>query len=300
MMPNVLLVAMTNYLLAAILLSAIQSGDLSNGTSEPIHCGHLRVSREVFPKGMKVEHITFVGNPALPVVMQDVIAESLKATTFDDDKRGLEDVGERLHDAWQEQGYFNAKPVPKLSRTLEDSPGQRVVALTVDVEAGNQYRLGEIAFRQVTQFSAAELRSLFPIQQGDVFDTHKIQKGMEELRKGYGAKGFISFAAVPHTTINENTAVISLTIDADECQQIHIGRVNVLGVNPALTQKLLNEAGLRAGSIFDPSRLREFFEKVSLFDRALRSRYLPISLGLRYQRQTLWPKTDRRSSRLVL
>jgi outer membrane protein assembly factor BamA len=209
---------------------------------------------------MKIENVTFVGNTALPVVMQDAIGESVKATTFLDN--AWEEVGERLRDAWQEQGYFNAKLVPKLTRTLEDSPGKRVVALTVDVEAGHQYLLGEIDFRQVTQFSAAELRSLFPIQQGDIFDTHMIQKGMEELRKTYAAKGFVNFAAVPTTTINEHTAVISLTIDLDEGQQFHIGRVNALGVNPALTQKPLNEAGLEAGSIFDPSRLIAFFEKI--------------------------------------
>lgn len=215
-------------------------------------------------KEMKIERLIFIGDPQLQLALQDKIAKSLADMVWEDSQDSLTELAERIRDAWQEQGYFKAKVTPKGSQTLEDSAEKRTVAITVDVDAGKQYRLEEIRFEKNAQFSPGQLRPLFPVQQGEIFDTHKVQKGMEEMRKAYGAKGFINFAAVPSFTLNETTQAVSLTMEVEEGKQFHFGRVEVLGLDPALSQRLLHESGLEAGNVFDAFRFAEFFRRNKL------------------------------------
>jgi outer membrane protein assembly factor BamA len=165
---------------------------------------------------------------------------------------------------WQQQGYFLAAVAKPTADELHDAPLERTVAITVDIHAGQAYRLNGIEIRNATQFAATELRPLFPIQQGDIFDTHKIQQGIENLRKAYGARGFINFVAVPATQIDETHALITLLVEVEEGKQFRIGKVEVLGLDPVLSEKLLRESGLEPGKIFDASLLDKFFERNKL------------------------------------
>lgn len=260
---------MWRWLIATVILLSGMSGPPAHGQdpADPQRCAADRLTRRrsvQVSKKLEVKRLIFVGDPALPLPEQDKIATALTQMNWADSQSGLDELGERIRDAWQEQGYFKAKVKKAVSQTLEDSPDKRTVEITVDVDAGKQYRLGEIEFRQNAHLSAEQLRPLFPLQQGDVFDTHKLQKGIEEMRRAYGARGFINLSTVPLFNINETTAVVSLTIEVDEGSQFRIGQAKVLGLDPVLAQKLLHESGLDTGSIFDVSRVHEFFQRNQL------------------------------------
>jgi outer membrane protein assembly factor BamA len=152
------------------------------------------------------------------------------------------------------------------------------VAITATVRAGKQYQLDEIRFSElasgpattsaavVTQeaaFSAAELRALFPVQERDIFDTHKIQKGLEELRSAYAAKGFIHAVVLPRIQPDKTTERVLVTIEIDEGKQFHIGYIKVLGLDPLVTRPLLESSGLAFGNIFDPAGLDAFFRAIT-------------------------------------
>jgi outer membrane protein assembly factor BamA len=79
---------------------------------------------------------------------------------------------------WQEDGYFKAVSNGKSEIISDDGETQHVV-LTIHVDAGMQYSLGKVAFRtneafrtgdpdEPVVFSAAELRPLLDLQEGEV------------------------------------------------------------------------------------------------------------------------------------
>jgi outer membrane protein assembly factor BamA len=260
---------MSRWLIATIIVLYGTSAPPARGqdSAEPQRCAGDRFARIIHgrsvraSKKLEIARLIFVGDPALPLPEQEKIATALTRANWTDNQDGLDHLRERIRDAWQEQGYFKAKVKKAVTQTLEDAPYKRAVEVTVYVDAGKQYWLGEIEFRQSAHLSAEQLRPLFPLQRGDVFDTHKLQKGIEEMRRAYGAKGFINFSTVPLFNINETTAVVSLTIEVEEGPQFRFGQVKVLGLDPALAQKLLHESGLDTGSIFDVSRVHEFFQR---------------------------------------
>ena len=223
-------------------------------------------------KELKVARLIFVGQPALPLSMQDQIAKSLSSEDRNDDGEAQEELVERLRDAWQQQGYF--RPEVKLSgiQVLSEDADSKTVAITVNIAAGKQYRLDEIRFTTDVfnsgnrsaplgpaeaggQFPARELRKFFPINESDLFDTHKIQVGIEELRKAYGARGFINMSVVPTFELDEKNNRITLNLEIEEGKQYRIGEVKVVGYDPPALHLLLMKFEIVPSVVFDTSQL---------------------------------------------
>lgn len=228
-------------------------------------------------KEMRVAKLHYAGQTGLSEFLQEEIADSLMQRGYDDDKEGLNDLRGRIVDAWHQQGYLKARVDLGDAQVLDESPGTRTVAITATIQAGKQYQLDEIRFADlpsgvattsaaaVTQgaaFSAAELRGLFLIQHGDIFNTHKIQEGLEELRRAYAARGFINVVVVPGTQPDETTNRVQVTLEIDEGKQFRIGHIKLLGLDPLVARPLLEGSGLVSHNIFDPTRLDAFYRAI--------------------------------------
>ncbi|HET6935770.1 MAG TPA: POTRA domain-containing protein, partial [Candidatus Angelobacter sp.] len=176
---------------------------------------------------IKVGKITFQGNKHVSTrelraamknlkplgVPNSIFLENIFARTFDASK--LEEDAERVRGALQHRGYFKAvvqDPQTKL-RTIEGGfhipPFQKrpakVMDINIPLEEGPKFRLKAITFKNNKAITnTALLRTLFPIKDGATFDTMQVGKGIENLRKAYGEIGYINFAAVPSTDIDED------------------------------------------------------------------------------------------------
>ncbi len=192
------------------------------------------------------------------------IARLLKERTYDDDPRWLEELAARIQDAFQQRGYFRPLVEDPRYRQLAGTPMEKRFAVNMSVDAGVRYRLNRIDIRNGSQFSHGELRAFLPIYDGDIFDTHAIQRGLENLRRAYGRKGFVNFSLIPSFDMDERQALITLILDFEEGRQFQLGQVKILGLDPALAQRLLHESGLERGNVFDTSLLEKFFERNKL------------------------------------
>lgn len=222
----------------------------------------LRISEgpENLPQDLeiRVRDVRFEGVITLAVTDQNEIASKLMAEVEENTPdRWLHEMEEKVQAEWQHYGFFKVR-VTAESRELSSNSGEKDVALTFQIDEGKQYRLGEMRFRNSTQFSDVQLRQLFPISQGEIFDTKKIGDGLEAVRKAYGAIGFINFTMVPEQTVDEQNALVSVDFDSDEGKQFHFGKVEILGLNQELAQQLLREYKLEPGDVFNSRRLDEF------------------------------------------
>jgi outer membrane protein assembly factor BamA len=210
---------------------------------------------------IKVASVTFLGKPALPPKDLAQIAKSLTERSYGDGPTWMEEVSARVQDAWQQRGYFKANVENPRVHVLAGTPHGKRFAVSVSVDAGPLYRLNRIDFLHGTQFSDAEVRAFLPISDGDSFDTHAIQQGLENLRKAYGMTGFINFSSAPSWDIDEHRALITLILELSEGKPFRFGQIKVLGLDPLVAKRLLFESGLETGSIFNPSLVDRFFER---------------------------------------
>ncbi len=223
---------------------------------------------------VKVGKIKFEGNKALsnrelqsamknlkPIgIPHSIFLENLFARTYDSTK--LQEDAERVRYYYQTKGYFKAlvgDPKTQIRDTngikwyfpFKSSPG-KAVDITMPVEEGQRYRLKEITFSgNKAVKNTAQLRNLFKIKDGDIFDTEAIRKGLESLRKAYAALGYINFTPVPNTDADDEKRTISLRIDLDEGKQFYVRRIEFQGNTTTRDKVIRRELALEEGQIYN-------------------------------------------------
>jgi outer membrane protein insertion porin family len=208
-------------------------------------------------------------------IPHSIFLENLFDKTFDKSK--LEEDGERVRDAYQQKGYWEAKAYDP-TVTLRDTGGSvsghhiwlikpnkpgKAADIKMQVEEGAQFRLHQINYVGVKLFRTPELlsKTFFGMDVGDVFSTQKLRKGLENMRKAYGDFGYIDFVPEPQIDKVAGTNTIDLTLTADEGKQFFIRRIDFQG-NTTTRDKvirreiLLNEGDLFSQRLWDASILR--------------------------------------------
>src|SRR5205807_7487666 len=128
----------------------------------------------------------------------------------------------------------------------------KVVDITVPIEEGDRYKLAAINFKgNKAVKNTAALRNLFPMRDGEIFNTANVRKGLENLRKAYGELGYINFTPVPDTKIDEEKKLISLEIDLDEGKPYFVRRIEFVGNTTTRDKVIRRELALDEGNVYN-------------------------------------------------
>lgn len=72
------------------------------------------------------------------------------------------EIAQRARYELQKEGYFKADVTTSDSLVLSETPGQRIIAVTLRITEGQQYRLAGINFAHNSVFTSSQLRLAFP------------------------------------------------------------------------------------------------------------------------------------------
>jgi outer membrane protein insertion porin family len=255
-----------------------------------IFTGNEHVKSRILRDAMK--NLKPIGIP------HSIFLENLFARTYDATK--LDEDTERVRAEFQNRGYFKAlvnEPKTHIRDSghqgfhiplIQHGPG-KAIDVTMPIEEGDKYRLGEITFKgnkAVTNTKA--LRSLFPIKDGDIFDRSKIAKGLEALGKAYGQLGYINFTSVPETRFDEDKKLIYIDLDLDEGKQFYVRRIEFEGNTTTRDKVIRREILLEEGQIYNQQlwelslqRLNQlgFFDNLKPDDPSTTERHLDEKNG---------------------
>ena len=92
----------------------------------------------------------------------------------------------------QGRGYIKAAVKPS-SEQLPDKRDTHQFVVTFDIDAGPQYRIGQIGFKNNRGFSAEKLRSMFKLACGDIFSLEKVSQGLAQVRRAYAQRWLREF-----------------------------------------------------------------------------------------------------------
>ncbi|HZP63770.1 MAG TPA: outer membrane protein assembly factor BamA [Terriglobales bacterium] len=231
-------------------------------------------------------------------VPHSIFLENLFARTYDATK--LDEDTERVRQEFQNRGYFKVvvnDPQTNIHDTghkgfhiplIQHGPG-KAIDITMPIEEGDKYRLGEITFKGNKAIpNSKALRNLFPIRDGDVFDRSKIGKGLEALGKAYGQFGYINFTSVPETRFDEEKKLIYIDIDVDEGKQFYVRRIEFQGNTTTRDKVIRREIVLEEGQVYNQQlwelslqRLNQlgFFDTLKPEDPSVTERHLDEKNG---------------------
>jgi outer membrane protein insertion porin family len=156
--------------------------------------------------------------------------------------------------------------------------------LVIPITEGRQYTAGEINIQDNKEFTAEQIKSVLNIKPGDVVKGYSVvNKGIENLKKLYGSRGYIQFDAFFQPEFKDdpndpNKGTADVTFVIEEGKQYSLKRLEFIGNtftrDSVLRREVLMNEGERYNKeLFDYSLLRlnqlGYFEQVKEEDATI-------------------------------
>jgi outer membrane protein insertion porin family len=226
---------------------------------------------------VEVRRVNFVGNKGatdeeLRGVMLTQPGDLLSFVTSSGTYR--EDVFQRdmlmVQAYYYDRGYINVKVSDP---QLELSPDKRSLYITISIDEGKQYRVGELDVRGELLDDRDFYLQRLGVKPGETFNRSKVQQDMQDLTEYYKDKGYAYVNATPQTIVDEKNRVVNLTFDIQRGSLVTFERINIRGNSKTRDKVIRREMRVVEGETYNQSKLDlskkratalGFFERVDL------------------------------------
>ncbi|MBZ5552748.1 MAG: hypothetical protein LAO21_08525 [Acidobacteriia bacterium] len=212
------------------------------------------------PAEITVRSVYLEGGSELPDA-QALVTKGLRAHTY-----FLVEVSEFVRQLFSDDGYLHVEVSDPITAPIDS----RTVDVTLRIKAGPQYRLNEIQISGAKAIAVTELRGLFPLQGGDIYNRGKIRKAFEAMRRRYETKGYINFVPIPDEEFDETGRTILLKVKIQEGKAFRFGPLKLSGVEaaPGVGHKILADWKPYLGQGFNIELVEQFIEEHFRLPRA--------------------------------
>lgn len=171
----------------------------------------------------------------------------LKDEVFEDDL-------DKLRDFYREEGYLDVE-IPQ-DKIIYDYPTPKKLVLTIHIEEGRQYKVGEITFTGNKLHSSRMLKRLVKQKTGLPFTPSKIDKDVETMEDFYGKDGYLETRVHPNRKPNISTGNIDLEFEVNESEKFYVESINIEGNTKTKSLVILRELTLGPGEVFNTIRMK--------------------------------------------
>ena len=188
---------------------------------------------------------------------------------FKDDQ--FDDDLDKLRDYYREHGYLDVEIAQ--DNVIFSYPTAEKLVLTININEGRQYRLGDISFKGNKLFTSALLKRVARQKSGVVFVPTKLDKDVERLEDFYGKDGYLDTRVRLVRKPNVNTGNIDIEYGITESEKFNVESVVIEGNSKTKSTVIVRELVLGPGDVFSTvlmkiSKLRlentRFFEDVNV------------------------------------
>ena len=210
---------------------------------------------------VKIAAINFVGNDHLKARKLRKEMETKKWHLFSwltgggrlKDEEFDDDLG-KLRDYYNEQGYLDVEIAE--DKITFDYPKPERLVITVRVNEGRQYKIGEISFKGSKIYSERILRLVPRQKKGMIFVPSKLDKDVETLEEFYGQVGYLQTRVRLVRKPNLTTGDIDLEYQVNESEKFQVESIVIEGNNKTKSIVILRELVLGPGDVFDSLRMK--------------------------------------------
>jgi outer membrane protein insertion porin family len=136
------------------------------------------------------------------------------------------------------------------------------IAVTVAVDEGPEFKLGEVKFSGNYAAKSTELLKVGKFQTGEVANFEGVYQGVDRIKKRMLRQGYLRAQTSIERAIHDKTKVVDLTVRIDEGPQFTLGKLTIEGLDlngEAAVKKLW---GLQPGKPFDADYPDYFLNRV--------------------------------------
>lgn len=188
---------------------------------------------------------------------------------FKDDT--FEDDIDKLRDYYREHGYLDVDIPPE--KIQYDYPTPTKMVITIAVDEGRQYHIGEITIVGNKIYQTELLKRVIRQHPGFVFVPSKLDKDRETLEDFHTRGGYLDTRVVMNRKPNISTGNIDLEYEVTESEKFTVESINIDGNTKTKSTAILREIALGPGDIFNTQIMKiskltldntRFFESVDL------------------------------------
>ncbi len=207
-----------------------------------------------------IKQIDIVGNAAFPdsrlkmfmsTKEAGIFPGAGKAGTFKEDQ--LKDDVEQLTAFYVEFGYLNVR-VGDPEVTL--SPDKRWVFVTIPIEEGDQYSIGEITIAGDIIFPEEELYDLITVETGEPWRRSRIMDDQQLLTDRYADEGYAFVNVVPLPTTDPERKVADIRYMIQKGSLISLDRIRITGNDTTWDKVIRREISIDEGELWRGSELK--------------------------------------------
>jgi outer membrane protein insertion porin family len=228
-----------------------------------------------------VKEIRFVGNRAISTAelkSQMVTQEGNFFSFLTSSGTYREDAFQRdefvLQGMYYDRGYLYVK----LGKpTIELSPDRRFIYITLTVDEGEPYDVGELKISgKLLGENQEQLLKLVSIRPGDRFSRSQLQRDMTVLSDVYKDKGYAYANVSPLTSVEADKRIVNLEFEVEPGQPVTIEKVEISGNNKTRDRVIRRELKINEGDLYSSTAVRVskarvtalgFFETVEINQR---------------------------------
>jgi len=165
---------------------------------------------------------------------------------------------ERLSAFYHQQGYLDAK----VSKEQSFGPQKKRMYITIKLDEGRQYLVGEIKFEGAAVFPEKEIKDCLKMEPGDIFSKDKLRYDISNVQSFYFEKGHIGAEVNVDTIFNKKTGKIAILYKITENELAYIDKIKVRGNTKTRDIVIRRELRAYPGEAFDGRKLRRSKERL--------------------------------------
>ncbi len=190
-----------------------------------------------------VSEINFIGNQAFPdselkgvVVTQKSLWWKFFASQDNYDPDRMDYDREQLRKYYTNRGYYDFRVI---SAVAELTPDRKNFAISYTMDEGKKYNFGRINIKTDNdKLKADDLLRAISIKPGQLYESDRVQKAVDDLTFAAGANGFAFVDIRPEEDADVNDHTVDLTFNVHEGARVYIDKINIIG-NTATLDKVI-------------------------------------------------------------
>lgn len=161
---------------------------------------------------------------------------------------------ESLRAYYRDRGYADFQIE---STQVSISPDRQRIHVTVNVNEGLLYQIGEVNLAGDLIFEADTLRELFTIRPGDTFNQRGITSTIEALRDKLGEEGYAFARINPVPELREGDQAVDITFFVDPADRVYVRRLQIVGNETTRDDVIRSEMRQLEGTWLSTKALRD-------------------------------------------
>ncbi|MGB2599144.1 MAG: outer membrane protein assembly factor BamA [Candidatus Omnitrophota bacterium] len=211
---------------------------------------------------VKVRSIKVEGNENIPSgeILKLMTTKTawwfIRKGSFDEEK--FQADLDRVAIFYRSKGYLDAKAT---GRTDYSEDGKNL-HLTVVVDEGKKYLVGDIIVKGELAFPQREIEDLIKMKSGDALDYDKIKADMESIRVFYYDRGYMDADIDLQQKYNASTDKMDIAYIIQAHDEIYVGKINVVGNTKTRDKVIRRELRVYPGEKYDGDKLKRSKERI--------------------------------------